>query len=547
MQELNNQYFTYRQSPALVKGKARIKSIKGNTLVWNQLVSNGNFTSTTDWTGIRGTISASGNVLTYTCTEVGANLVNNRIQQPIPRIVTGHNYAVSLSVNVPRASLFVFQINGSSEPNWKYTKNISAGWNEIGFLYNADVSGYAQNSTAWFCIDMHSGTGYALNDTVQFRNVNIVDITLLNDSYITDYSSFKTYFPLSYYQFDSGSLLNFNGTGIKTVGKNQIDVSLASTVVSGMTLTRTASTGSVRAVYTGGTRYVSFDFFSGSPYINGRLLTNTKYKLSFDVSNFTGATWTVGLRRIATNYPFVIGSGTTINANGHYSITLNVDTAIADSNIYVSFSRTGDSTSAFDVTFSNIQMELGTTETSFEPYTTSTTSLPISTYFPTGMKSAGSVYDELSDKAITRVESVDLGSLTWYTTSDTNRFNSTDIKSLIKAPSSSIVVANITSTVRCTTYSDLTNKTGEGIGVNGNAGANLGIISLRDTSVSSVEDLVTKYTGVYLNYELATYTEQDVDPEDTQILLNRALSTVLGRNVSVDNPQEALDILTKGE
>ena len=141
----------------------------------------------------------------------------------------------------------------------------------------------------------------------------------------------------------------------------------------------------------------------------------------------------------------------------------------------------------------------------------STLSLPISTYFPTGMKSAGSVYDELSDKAITRVESVDLGTLNWYTTTDENRFNSTDIKSLIKAPSSSTVVANITSTVRCTTYGDLTSKTGEGIGVNGNAGANLGIISLRDTSVSSVEDLVTKYTGVYLNYELETYTEQSAE------------------------------------
>ena len=40
----------------------------------------------------------------------------------------------------------------------------------------------------------------------------------------------------------------------------------------------------------------------------------------------------------------------------------------------------------------------------YEPYTEITTDLPISNYFPTGMKSAGSVYDELTPaKAITRV------------------------------------------------------------------------------------------------------------------------------------------------
>lgn len=41
--------------------------------------------------------------------------------------------------------------------------------------------------------------------------------------------------------------------------------------------------------------------------------------------------------------------------------------------------------------------------------------IPASTYFPDGMRSAGSVYDELRvDAAVTRVGEVDLGTLTWY-------------------------------------------------------------------------------------------------------------------------------------
>lgn len=43
-----------------------------------------------------------------------------------------------------------------------------------------------------------------------------------------------------------------------------------------------------------------------------------------------------------------------------------------------------------------------------------TREIPAATYFPTGLKSAGSVYDELTaDKAITRIGAVDLGTLSW--------------------------------------------------------------------------------------------------------------------------------------
>ena len=42
-QALIDQSFTYRESPAIQDGLARIDKIKGNTLVWNQLAENGNF------------------------------------------------------------------------------------------------------------------------------------------------------------------------------------------------------------------------------------------------------------------------------------------------------------------------------------------------------------------------------------------------------------------------------------------------------------------------------------------------------------------------
>ena len=139
----------------------------------------------------------------------------------------------------------------------------------------------------------------------------------------------------------------------------------------------------------------------------------------------------------------------------------------------------------------------------YEPYTSSTTSLPISTYFPTGMKSAGSVYDELSDKAITRVGSVDLGSLTWSYDSSTPRFVSSKPND-IKLVSSNNVVANL----KCALYNvvHLNGLTGD-MSIAESTG---GFISVKNTSYTDATTFKSAMSGVYLNYELATYTETDI-------------------------------------
>ena len=245
---LTDQEFTYRQSPTESDGLAKITDIKGNTLVWNQLVQNGNFADTNKWRGIRGDISASNNVLTYTCTEIGANLVNNRIQTAEYNLamVSGHKYLVNVEVNVPRQSKFVFQINGSAEPTWKYQQTIPSGWNKLTFVYNADVPSYP-TSIMWICIDMHQGTNYALGDIVQFKNIQLFDLTRMGLD-ITDPSEFTSLFNLPYYSYNQGSLLSFNGNGIKTVGFNQWDEEWEVGTLDESTGENRVSTGSIRSV-----------------------------------------------------------------------------------------------------------------------------------------------------------------------------------------------------------------------------------------------------------------------------------------------------------
>ena len=308
----DNQYFTYRESPTLVDGLAKIKSIKGNTLVWNQLVD----TNTT-------------------------------------------------SVTLTRGHKFITKVGGT--------------------------------------YSLVNGTGQSISVTGSKDEVFDLSLMFGTGNEPATVEEFALLFPLSYYAYNTGTLLSFNGSGIKTVSKNQFNTKIVSSSTKvGTTLTK--GDGSIRLQYTGTGRYTGFNFMNPngglvSDWAN-ELLLKKKYRLSFD---FGGAevTWTCGLR--TANGNSFVGSITMQN-QGHYSLTLNLDTVTED--VYISWSRTGNSTNPFDVTFSNIQLELGTTETSYTPFEEQTISLPISTYFPTGMKSAGTVYDELlPTKAITRVGS----------------------------------------------------------------------------------------------------------------------------------------------
>ena len=246
-----------------------------------------------------------------------------------------------------------------------------------------------------------SGTGQTIS--VTGGTDMVFDLTSMGIDNLTTTSEVEAWLSshignLPYYDYTLGTLIPFKGTGIKTVGKNHYDLSkvLSGTQALSLTITDTG----FRAVYPGGSRYVDINNFrpNSSPYINEAFQAGTKLKFSFDYVGLA-TTWTVGLRNRFNQ--FQTGS-VGISSSGHLSMTITVP----DYDCYLSLCRTGNSTDAFDIEFSNVQLEVGETETAFVPYQESTLSLPISDFFPTGMKSAGSVYDELTEnKATTRIGS----------------------------------------------------------------------------------------------------------------------------------------------
>ena len=136
----------------------------------------------------------------------------------------------------------------------------------------------------------------------------------------------------------------------------------------------------------------------------------------------------------------------------------------------------------------------------YEPYTSSTLSLPISTYFPTGMKSAGSVYDELTEsKAITRIGAVDLGTLNYTKSGEV--FYATVSGMTTRAQA------------KCSKYEYVGTFGNVSQAQNGTTDGQFGTSSvatyifIHDSTFSDATAFKSAMTGVYLYYELATPTE----------------------------------------
>ena len=187
------------------------------------------------------------------------------------------------------------------------------------------------------------------------------------------------------------------------------------------------------------------------------------------------------------------------------------------------------------------QIEVRTIATSYEPYTSSTLNLPVSTYFPTGMKSAGSVYDELTEtKAITRFVK--------YTITGTEDVHSwgqnygTHYGGALNLPSSIAGMAkggSVTNGIASMGYAVKFVNNDKTIYLNA-VGDRMSIIN---DAFASQEQWLQGITGLEVILELSTPTETPITTEDA----NEALSLLMGKSVSSSNANQLINIITKGE
>lgn len=495
MDILTNQEFTYRQVPVSAY-TGTLDSIKGNTLVWNQLVQNGNFASTTGWGqgGARSTLTVSNNVGTATLVNSLSTTYQNYSSV---QFVAGHKVFVHYEFKVPRTTSTLFACeNNKTASQYKFgvMTNVPANiWQSVDAFHTVVDGG---TETLTLCYFTTTIDGYELGDQYQIKNAWCVDLTKMfgagkEPSTVEEFTSL---FPLSYYSYNTGELVSFRGTGLKTTGKNVYDFSLGySASGSNVAIALNDGVFNVKCTSAGTYKGIRWDFYlNKGDYVfslNAQIVSGYNAIEIFDMSSGS-----VRLARLNEN---------TTSGQKELAFSLSNQAQVRII-VYCNYTTSGTGES----NLSNLQVEFGSMATSYEAYTEKMTSLPISTYYPTGMKSAGSVYDELTEsKAITRIGAVDLGTLTWSYGSDAGhlRFYS-NIISGIQAPSSGDVVAN----VKCSNYEAVTegqvyNNTKQGACI-----TSTGRVVIYDPAYTDAATFTTAMDGVYLYYELATPTETDV-------------------------------------
>ena len=411
--------FTYRESPTTLDGNAKIKALYGNSLAWNQLcrtLESGNWAIVGAGSG---TLAFADGVATFSTT----NNYGRFLYTP-NNLVNGHKYLLSVEIKAYANAIINYALGNQtsyssqgcvcstgqvSDANWhRYTK--------IGtFTSGTDDKVLVQNTSG--ASNLHE---------IQVRNIMYFDLTQMSLD-ISDPSEFTSLFPLSYYPYTTGTLLDFKGAEIKTVGKN---------LNPWQGVNYNAVTN--RTIFLQKGDYVlSTD--------NGNVLSNiNQIYLCLADSNGNNVT----ADGITSQYLYLNGAKTFYYGGvdrNNVPFTLNKDS-------YVSFGFNNVKPTNINA----VQLEFGSTATDYEPYTESTTSLPTLTYFPTGMKSAGNVRDELTDnKAITRVGQVDLGTLNWTYDSTVPRFITTDLANVIKRASASNVKGNMASIYETVSFDTL--------------------------------------------------------------------------------------------
>ena len=465
-------------------GNGIIQSIFGNTVVWNQLADS------FELYGSGGTVEKSGNKYTYTFTELGTNQFHNAIRSSNQfNSVSGHKYLELFDVFCTKA--FTISI-GTISDNWTYAKVTANVKEQKGVI----ATGNGTKPYLYIGAGMNYDNTFAVGDTFEISNIQLIDLTqmfgagnepsTLDDpriKWIKDYAN-------EYPEYNIGELISYNGSGIKTVGFNQWNE----------------------------------EWVNGIWQQNGTISTSQNVSCKNPIKVFPNTTYyfhcgsypTVGGYGVADVYLF----DENMKFLGYYppggylgKDTFEIKTT--DKTRYITFTAYE---STYGTTYKNdICINLswsGYRNGEYEPYWSRTLNLPISTYFPDGMKSAGSVRDELTkDKAVKRIGVVDLGTLDYrlFSQSDTKDNFIIAGKIPIKPSANGNSVAPILSNIYVATSYNATWSSWQVSYANDNVSDNLIFITPHGTYTDAAA-FKSAMSGVMLYYELAEPIETTITP-----------------------------------
>ena len=163
------QEFNFRQAGGGVieDGVAVIDKVKGNSVVWNQLIKNGNFASIEGWVESGATISISNGEATITQTVTGDYGVGQKVN-----VIAGHK--IMILIDVKEVTSMYVGVFRSQYDNVGFQAATNANLiNSVGFVsffttiaelgdYKSYVFGFARGGVDSF---------------IKVRSVNLIDLT----------------------------------------------------------------------------------------------------------------------------------------------------------------------------------------------------------------------------------------------------------------------------------------------------------------------------------------------------------------------------------
>lgn len=487
---------------------AKDYTVKGKTIVWNQLFDKNSIPNRNS-TAITYSVDGNINILTTT------NVITTSFFNFLCHTVSGHKYMIcarSLEWNSPNHSnLF---IGDSANPDTASYATLTPS--DLAKIFTAT------NETCYIKSYISYSAG---NYEFKMNGLQLFDLTQMfgsgNEPSIP--AEFRAMFPDDYYPYNAGELKTIIPTSMEAIGINLLNLVGRKEILSD-----TVGYRSPTDAYSEIDTYAYYKGVSPNGYLASEKVVEATV-LSSSVIVKTADN--IGADGYGVGIPLTVVPSTTYyikytaSTSGVVSIGyLNSSKMVIDYSWTISnnqFTTPGDcryvllvfrpNTHGTSATFENICVSTVQTN-EYQPYNKYRVNIPSSKYFPDGMRSAGSAYDEinfLSQKATKRIGAVDMGTLNWSyepAASHERFLASVDgIKIASSSTKGNLVCSKYTTTSVDDVYSHTADKT---IAVHNT----IEQVWVYDTAYTDATAFKAAMSGVMLYYELATPTETTITP-----------------------------------
>lgn len=446
---------------AISDGVARIEAIKGNSVVWNQVIN------ADDYRANNSTITrdSDGWYNIMVSAQYGSIIFN------ISNLITNHQYLFSYEIVKDSFDMSVYFDDG-------FYPHVVATSNALNGVYTKIVT-YTEEGSSRFRFQDNRASGWT---SWKLRNVQIIDLTQMfgagNEP--TTIEEFYARKPIveDEYAYNEGEVIHMDVQSIESQGVNAWDEEWEVGTYNLTTGEKSAANGYIRSAN------LCKCLPNEKYYIK---TTKALYILWYDNNqNYISNIWASnGIIQAPSNAAYLafrsVNSGELTTYKNDICINLS-DTSINGK---------------------------------YFPYIKRVEDLSIiRKYFPNGMKSAGSAHDEIRyNKAsgkwekVVRIGEVDMGTLNWaYTSGDISKFSSLMPSDARIFPNN--VLPNLMTRLYAAQIND-TNKLGDKNIYRANA-----YVGILDSSYTDAASFKAAMAGVILYYELAEPIVTELDEAD---------------------------------